>query len=384
MTSFTYQNPTKLIFGAGKIAALSREVAAGTRVLLLSGGGSITRNGVREAVHAALAGCEIVEFAGIEPNPRYETILKAADIVRKERVHLILGVGGGSVADAAKFLGAVAADDSAEPWDNLVSGHFPPNPVPVGIVLTLPATGSESNSVSVINFDARGLKLPFSSPTLYPRFAILDPATTESLPVNQRANGVVDAFSHVLEQYLVNPGNTPVQFGYSEVLMRTLIKQGPALLESNSLATRETVMFAANQALNGLIGTGVKQDWSSHMIGHAITALYGIDHACTLSAVMGSVFRHGIGTKRAMLEQCGRNVFGLPAETPDLAEATIQAIEAFFKRMGMPIRTSQFAQPVEIEKVIEHLEAAKQLPLGENGTTDAAAVRAILMLAASA
>lgn len=381
MTQFTLHNPTKVIFGAGKLKFLAEEVPAGSRVLLLSGGGSITRNGVRDAVLSALAGSSVFEFSGIEPNPRYETILKAAQTVRENRIDLILGVGGGSVADAAKFLGAVAADTSEEPWDTLFNGQYPGNCVPVGIVLTLPATGSESNAVSVINHEARGLKVPFSHPGLFPRFAILDPETTASLPAGQRANGVVDALSHVLEQYLVAETNTPIQFGYSETLMRVLIAYGPRLLTENDLETREVVMFAANQALNGLIGSGIRQDWSSHMIGHALTALYGIDHARTLSAVMGSVFRHNLASKRAMIERCGRNVFGFNTETPDLAERTIGEIEGFFRKMGLPVSVKEFDTPVDTGAVIAHLETAGQLPLGENGDIDAPAVRAILELA---
>lgn len=383
MNQFTYHNPTRIVFGAGKLDTLSAEIAAGQRVLLLSGGGSIARNGVRDRVLRALSHCTVVEFSGIEPNPRYQTILEAARVMRDNQLDFILGVGGGSVADAAKFLSAVAAASTPDAWDSLAAGQFPATCLPVGIVLTLPATGSESNAVSVISHDARGLKLPFASPQLYPRFAILDPETTESLPVAQRANGVVDAMSHVLEQYLVNAGPNPIQFGYSETLLRTLIAYGPRLVADNDATSRHVVMFAANQALNGLIGTGIGQDWSSHMIGHALTALYGIDHARTLSAIMPSLYRHQIASKRPMLEQCGRAVFGLE-DGADLAERTIAAIEDFFRRMGMPVRLDAFEQPVSIAAVIAHLETARQLPLGENGDIDASAVGRVLERAGAA
>jgi NADP-dependent alcohol dehydrogenase len=377
MTQFIYHNPTRVIFGAGQLDTLGSAIAQGQRVLLLSGGGSINSNGVRDRVLQALSHCTVVEFSGIEPNPRYETILKAARVIAENQLDFIVGVGGGSVADAAKFLGAVAAIRTGDAWDSLVAGHYPAACLPVGIVLTLPATGSESNAVSVINHDARGLKLPFASPHLYPRFAILDPETTESLPVTQRANGVVDAMSHVLEQYLVNVEPSPIQFGYSETLLRTLIEYGPRLLADNDLESRHVVMFAANQALNGLIGTGIRQDWSSHMIGHALTALYGIDHARTLSAVMPSLYRHQIASKRAMLERCGRAVFALD-DGADLAERTVAAIEEFFLQMGLPVRLNAFERPVSVAAVIAHLETAGQFPLGENADIDAPEVAGIL------
>ncbi len=308
MIHFRLNNPTQILFGPGQIAALTELVPADARVLLLYGGGSIKTNGVYDQVKKALAGVEMAEFGGIEANPVYETIKKAADLVRKSGSDFVLGVGGGSVVDAAKFLAVIAPLDVAEPWDYLVEGKPVSKILPVGAVLTLPATGSESNPVSVISFKARGLKLPFAQEGARPQFAILDPTTMRSLSRRQLENGVVDAFTHVIEQYLTRPVNTPVQFGFSEAILKVLIEWGPRLIEENSDEARENVMWAANQALNGLIGAGIPQDWSTHMIGHALTALYDIDHARTLSMVMPSLLRYQAKTKLPMLARYARHV----------------------------------------------------------------------------
>jgi NADP-dependent alcohol dehydrogenase len=252
-------------------------------------------------------------------------------------------------------------------------------------VLTLPATGSESNAVSVISSIRRGLKLPFTNEAGRPAFAIMDPATMASLDRRQLANGAVDAFTHVLEQYVTVPLNTPVQYGFSEVLLKTLIEWGPKLVEDNTPAARENVMWAANQALNGLIGAGVTQDWSTHMIGHAITALYGIDHARTLTMVMPSLFRFKLGEKQAMLARYARNVWGVDeADDQKAAGQGIALTEDFFHRMGLPVRTSEIAPiVVSADAVVDHLERAGQTSLGEAGDIGGGEVRAILRLAAA-
>jgi NADP-dependent alcohol dehydrogenase len=249
-------------------------------------------------------------------------------------------------------------------------------------VLTLPATGSESNPVSVISNKARHLKLPFAQDGARPRFAVLDPTTMASLSRRQLENGVVDAFTHVVEQYLTLPVNAPVQFGFSEAILRVLIEWGPALVEKNTPEARENIMWAANQALNGLIGSGVPQDWSTHMIGHALTALYDIDHARTLTMVMPSLLRHQAASKRPMLVRYARNVWGI-TDTDDAvaAEKGIAATAAFFARMGCPIRTSEMVK-VDIEAVVSHIAEAGQLPLGEGKDIDADAIREILREAA--
>ncbi|WP_353181631.1 iron-containing alcohol dehydrogenase [Bosea sp. (in: a-proteobacteria)] len=382
MISFRLNNPTEILFGAGQIAGLATLVPAGARVLLLYGGGSIKANGVHDQVTKALSHVEVVEFGGIEPNPVYETIMKAAALVREKGCNWVLGVGGGSVVDAAKFLAYVVPLDVTDPWEHLARGGAVTTILPVGAVLTLPATGSESNPVSVISNKSRHLKLPFAQDGARPRFAVLDPTTMASLSRRQLENGAVDAFTHVIEQYLTLPVNAPVQFGFSETILRVLIEWGPVLVEKNTPEARENVMWAANQALNGLIGSGVPQDWSTHMIGHALTALYDIDHARTLSMVMPSLLRHKAADKLPMLVRYARNVWGIEEEDEAVAaEKAIAATADFFARMGCPIRTSDMAE-VDIEAVVSHIAEAGQLPLGEDKDIDADAIRAILREAA--
>ena len=380
---FELKNPTHIVFGVGQIAALARLVSPASRVLLLYGGGSIKRNGVYDQVMAGLGHAEVTEFGGIETNPHYETILKAAAKARAAGVDLILAVGGGSVIDAAKFLASVIASGEDDPWDRLAAGRYPEKIVPVGCILTLPATGSESNAVSVITSTQRHLKIPFANEAARPVFAIMDPSTMASLDRRQLANGAVDAFTHVLEQYLTVPENAPVQHGFSEVLLRTLIEWGPKLLSDNTPEARETVMWAANQALNGLIGAGVKQDWSTHMIGHAITALYDIDHARTLTMVMPSLLRFKQGDKRAMLARYARNVWQVQeSDDEKAAEAGIALTEDFFRRMGLPVRTTDMPPiVVSTSDVVDHLVRAGQTQLGEAGDIGPAAVRSVLELA---
>lgn len=364
---FDLYSKTDIFFGAGKIARLDRLVGSDERILLLSGGGSIRRNGVHRQVTDALQGRRIVEFGGVEANPEYETIMEAARLARLEECTLVLGVGGGSVIDASKFLATIIPIEAQDPWDWLREGNTPKRILRNGAVLTLPATGSESNPVSVISRHARGLKIPFSYQEARPDFAILDPSTMKSLSRRQLENGVVDAVSHVIEQYLTLAADAPLQHGYSEVLLEALFEWGPRLVEEDSDQARETVMWAANQALNGLIGSGVPQDWSSHMIGHAITALYGIDHARTLSMVMPSLLRYKFDQKLPMLARYGRRVWRI--DEPDdrkVAAAAIDRTEDFFRQMGCPISLSEAEGAVIAPQVlVEHIEKAGQFPLGE-------------------
>ncbi|WP_204326875.1 iron-containing alcohol dehydrogenase [Rhizobium lusitanum] len=380
MLKFEFKNPTRIVFGEGQIAALRSLILPGRRVFILYGGGSIKRNGVYDQVVHALAGYTLTEFGGIEVNPHYETILRAAEAARTSDADLILAVGGGSVIDAAKFLASAVTATDRDPWDNFAAGNYPREILPIGCILTLPATGSESNAVSVISSTVRNLKIPFANEAARPTFAIMDPSTMASLDKRQLGNGVVDAFTHVVEQYLTVPGNTPVQYGFSEVLLRTLIEWGPKLLDDNSPEARENVMWAANQALNGLIGAGVSQDWSTHMIGHAITALYGLDHARTLSLVMPSLLRFKASTKQMMLARYGRNVWGVTAaDDKTAAEEAIDLTEDFFHRMGLPVKTADIA-PIEIstDDVVAQLQRAGHVQLGEMADITPTQVREIL------
>ena len=381
---FRLNNPTLVVFGCGEIASLSSLISSASRVLMLFGGGSIKANGVYQQVRSALSGCAVFEFGGVEPNPEYETILAAASLVREKNCDFILGVGGGSVIDAAKFLATIAPMDGGDPWDRLVGGDEPSAVLANGAVLTLPATGSESNPVSVISHRQRGLKVPFACEAARPRFAVLDPDTMKSLSRRQLENGIVDAATHVLEQYTTRPSCAPVQTGYSEVLLQVLFEWGPRLIEEDSDEAREAVMWAANQALNGLIGAGVPQDWSTHMIGHAITAIYGIDHARTLSMVMPSVFQHRREAKLVMLARYARKVWNVQTSDDETAaQAAIDRTRDFFARMGCPVRLSDVA-PIRIDAdaVADHVERAGQLPLGEAKDIDRVSIRSILAAAA--
>ncbi len=384
MINFTYCNPTEIKFGKGQIAAIAELIPENARIFLLYGGGSIKKNGVYNQVMDALSGRVVDEFNGVEANPHYETLQVASRLAMLKGSTFVLGAGGGSVIDAAKFLAAMIATGKDDPWDDLLKHPEDVRPLPNGAVLTLPATGSESNPVSVISSVRRQLKVPFSNQAARPKFAIMDPTTMQSLSRRQLENGVVDAFTHVLEQYLTRPVNTPVQYGFSETVLEVLIEWGPKLVETRSEEACENVMWAANQALNGLIGAGVPQDWSTHMIGHAITAIYGVDHARTLSMIMPSVFRYCLNTKAPMLARYARRVW--KSDQLDDVKAAEQAIvrtEEFMAHMGCPVRISQQdALEVDVEALVSHLEKAGHTELGENQDIRPEDVRKILSMAA--
>jgi len=383
MVHFTLCNPTAIRIANGQIAATADLSPADANILMLFGGGSIKQNGVYDQVMAALKGRSVVEFGGVEANPQYETLQEASRLARAKGCTFVLGVGGGSVIDAAKFLATMIATGADDPWDQLVADPTGVEPLPNGAILTLPATGSESNPVSVISSISRKLKIPFANQSARPQFAIMDPTTMLSLSRRQLENGVVDAFTHVLEQYLTMPVNTPVQYGFSETVLEVLIEWGPQLVETRSEEACENVMWAANQALNGLIGAGVPQDWSTHMIGHAITALYGTDHARTLSMIMPSVFRYKLSTKTAMLARYGRRVWKI-SESDDAgaAEQAIAKTEAFMMRMGCPVKISDMGLTIDADALVEHLQKAGHTRLGEAQDIQPDDVRKILKLAA--
>ncbi|NLF17863.1 MAG: iron-containing alcohol dehydrogenase [Lentisphaerae bacterium] len=381
MQNFVYHNPTAIVFGKGTIATLAERVPKDVPVLLLYGGGSIRRHGVYDQVKAALAGhSRVVEFGGVEVNPLHETCMKALEKVREHGVGFILAVGGGSVLDASKYIAAAACLEGIEPWAILTSGGaVVQRALPIGTVLTLPATGSESNGNSVISRRETQEKLAFASPLVFPVFSILDPETTFSLPAKQVRNGLVDTFAHVMEQYLTYPAAAPVQDRFSEGLVQTLIEVGPRTLSDlRDYDARAGFMWAATLALNTLIGCGVPQDWSTHMIGHELTAFYGLDHAESLAVVMPGVWRHQIERKRAKLAQFGQRVWGV-----DSAEAAIEATEAFWQSLGMPTRLRDYGVDAdEAARRIETRFRQRGTVLGEHGNLDPAAVAAILRLRA--
>jgi len=389
MNNFSFQNITNIVFGEGQIQELANLLPQGARILMTYGGGSIKQNGVYDQVVKALEGKTWFEFSGIEPNPHYETLMRAVDFVKANNIDFLLPVGGGSVIDGTKFIAAAAYFEpmtaADEPWDILAKRTPVTRALPLGCVLTLPATGTESNGNSVVTRAATHEKLSFGSRLVYPQFAILDPTTTYSLPPRQVANGVVDAFVHIMEQYLTYPVDAKVQDRFAEGLLMTLIEEGPrALSDPTNYAVRSNVMWAATMALNGLIGVGVPQDWATHMIGHELTAMHGLDHAQTLAVVLPAVMQQQRQQKRAKLLQYGRRVWGLTQQDEEaLIDAAIESTRAFFEKMGTPTRLSGYGLdgssiPALVEKLVQH----NLLTLGEHGDISPEVSRRILELAA--
>jgi NADP-dependent alcohol dehydrogenase len=369
MHDFDFYNPTRILLGKGTIGELAKLVPASARVLLTSGGGSIRKNGVREQVLAALGGRTVVEFEGIEPNPEYETCMKAVEVVKREKIDFLLAVGGGSVLDGTKFI-AVAARYPAgkEAWSILLDhGASVKEGLPVGCVLTLPATGSEGNPTAVISRRASGEKYYFGAPCSFPVFSILDPQTTFSLPRKQVVNGIVDAYVHVMEQYATTLAAAPLQDRQAEAILSTLVESAAKILsDPPDYDARASFMWCATQALNTLIGCGVDQDWATHMIGHELTALHGLDHGVTLAIILPGALRERIEQKRAKLVQYGRRVFGV-----DSAEAAIDRTEAFFRDMGMKTRLSEHGIDAgALAAEIDRRFTARQFKAGERGEVD--------------
>ncbi|CAM2825957.1 iron-containing alcohol dehydrogenase [Pseudoalteromonas distincta] len=362
---FSYVNPTLIQFGQEQIASLTDLIAKDQKVLVVYGGGSIKKNGVYDQVAAALEGFDWVEFSGVGANPTIEVLDQAVKICKEQDIDFVLGVGGGSVIDGVKYIAASAVYDG-EGWDIPTGKHTITSALPIGAILTLPATGSESNQNSVVSKEATKEKLPFASPEVLPKFAIMDPDVMKTLPQRQLVNGLVDAWVHTCEQYLTFPETALVQEGYAEALLRTLKTLGDNF-ESQDDAWRANLMWAANQALNGLIGSGVSQDWATHMIGHELTAAYGVDHARSLAIVQPSLLRNQFAVKKAKLEQMGKNVFGLE-QSDDLAEKTIAAIEAFYHSLDVATVLTEHGddKAAAIDNIIGKLEAHGMLALGEN------------------
>ncbi len=384
MNNFTYFNPTRIHFGKGEIAKLAEEIPSDAKVLITYGGGSIKKNGVLDQVHAALAGRSYQEFGGIEANPHFETLMKAVAVVQSEGIDYILAVGGGSVIDGSKFI-AAAARYEGDAWEILQTyGSKIRDAVPLGTVLTLAATGSEMNNGAVITKAETQDKLFFFSPFVQPRFSILDPETTYTLPTRQISNGVVDAYVHTLEQYTTYPVNAKVQDRFAEGLLRTLIEEGPAALANpRDYDVRANLMWTATMALNGTLSTGVPTDWATHMIGHELTGLFGLDHAQTLAIVQTAVWKHKLAAKQAKLAQYAERVFDVhDGSEAQKAQAAIDRTEAFFSAMGNPVRLSAYGLGEEvIDQVAAKLTAHGHVALGEHADITPDDVKQILRLA---
>lgn len=384
MRNFTYHNPTKIVFGKGSIAKLAELVPQDQTILLTYGGGSIKRNGVYDQVMAALGERKVLSFGGIEPNPCYETLMQAVALARAEGAGFLLAVGGGSVLDGTKFIAAAVKYEGADPWDILAT-HAPiSGALPLASVLTLPATGSEMNSGAVISRASTREKFAFGSRYTFPVFSILDPETTFSLPDRQVANGIVDAFIHVSEQYMTYDVNAPLQARQAEAVFMTLIEQAPLVQAGpHSYEVRANLMWCATQALNGVISCGVPEDWATHEIGHELTALFGLDHGQTLAIVHPALWRHELSHKLARLAQFGRRVWGIQGlSDAQTAEQAIAQTEAFFQSVGVPTRLSQYGIALaDCAPIVERFRR-RGTKLGEHGSIDAEAVGEILAMCA--
>jgi|688.fasta_scaffold89953_2 NADP-dependent alcohol dehydrogenase len=375
MLNFELYNPVNYVFGKGQIAKLTELVPSNTKILLAYGGGSLFKNGVYDQVKAALdgkfLGNEIIEFGGIEPNPRFETLMKAVEIIRAEKIGFILAVGGGSVIDGVKFISAAVnfEGDAVEILKKRILFKDVSKVIPFGTVLTLPATGSEMNSGAVVTIEATQEKLTLGGSALFPVFSIVDPTVITSLPKRQLQNGVVDAFTHVMEQYLTYPHDALLQDRISESILQTLIEVGPAVVENPSdYKLASNFVWSATMALNGLIQKGVPSDWATHMIGHELTALYEIDHARTLAIIGPNLYRVMFDTKKDKLAQYGQRVWNIQGNsTEEIAEKAIEKTVAFFHQMGMKTKLSENAENIEktADFIVNRFEERGWKALGE-------------------
>jgi NADP-dependent alcohol dehydrogenase len=375
MTNFELYNPVNYVFGKGQIAKLTDLVPSNTKILIAYGGGSIFKNGVYDQVKAALnsqfLANEIIEFGGIEPNPRFETLMKAVEIIRSEKIGFILAVGGGSVIDGVKFISAAVhfEGDASEILKKRLLFKDVSKVIPFGTILTLPATGSEMNSGAVVTIEATQEKLTLGGSALFPVFSIVDPTVITSLPKRQLQNGVVDAFTHVLEQYITYPHDALLQDRISEGILQTLIEIGPDVVENPSdYKLASNFVWCATMALNGLIQKGVPSDWATHMIGHELTALYEIDHARTLAIIGPNLYRVMFETKKDKLAQYGQRVWNIQGNsTEEIAEKAIEKTVAFFHKMGMKTKLSENTENFEntADFVVNRFEERGWKALGE-------------------
>lgn len=383
MLNFTFKNTTEILFGEKQIQEVKTRLPENANVLFLYGGGSIKKNGVYTDVLNVLEGVQFTEFSGVEPNPSFETLMQAVDVVKQQDINFILAVGGGSVIDGAKFI-AAASLMQEDPWTLLTGESVVCQALPIGAVLTLPATGSESNGNAVVTRKSTQQKRAFASTLVQPVFAVLDPSYTYSLPVRQVGNGVVDAFVHTIEQYLTYPVNAPLQDRFAEGILSTLLEEGPkALSEPTDYNVRANVMWSATMALNGLIGKGVPQDWATHMIGHELTALYNLDHAQTLAIVLPHLMQVQRVQKREKLIQLGKRVYGIVIGTDDeIVDQSIKRTQQFFEDMGVATHLSDYGlTDTDGKAAIESLERNGMKALGEHGDITPQVAGRILELA---
>lgn len=380
MNNFIFQNPTKLVFGKGEIARLPKLIEKGRKILMTYGGGSIKKNGVYNQVMTALEGYDIIEFGGIEANPDYSTLIKAVDICKTQDIDFILAVGGGSIIDGTKFIATAAKFEGEDAWDILSKKSILPKPVDFASVLTLPATASEMNNGAVISRRDRQEKLAFHNPEGYPKFSILDPDVVLTLPAKQISNGIVDIYAHTLEQYLTTCLDTKVMDRWAESLLLTLIDEAPELLSGNpSYDSRANFMLTATMGLNGFISMGVDEDWATHMIGHELTALCGLDHGETLAIVHPGVMDIMRKEKHGKLLQYARRVWNITIENEEQAiDEAIERTESFFRSIGKKTRLSEYGIGDDVIETIVERFKQRGWNVGEGGIVTPEKTRLIL------
>ena len=377
MNNFIFHNPTKLIFGKDTIANISTEIPAGKKILVTFGGGSVKRNGVYDQVTKALEKFEYVEFWGIEPNPTVETLRKAISIVKSENIDFILAVGGGSVIDGSKLIAAAALIEE-DAWDLVRKPSLYKGVLPLGSVLTLPATGSEMNRGAVIT--NQNLKEKFAFYSAYPIFSILDPQVTFSLPQFQIACGLTDTFVHVLEQYLTTPDQSPLMDRWAEGILSTIVEIAPRVYGNDpDYSDMATFMLSATMALNGFIAMGVTQDWATHMIGHELSALHNLTHGHTLAIVLKGTMWVMKEEKGDKILQMGRRIWGIEETDKEHAiRMTIECTDGFFRSLGLKTRLSENNIGADtIDEIVKRFRE-RDVHFGENRSVDAENTRKIL------
>ena len=383
MLDFTFHNPTKIIFGKETIQQIASEIPKNARVLITYGGGSARQNGALNEVQAALTGYDMTEFSGIEPNPEYETLLKGMTLAREKKIDFLLAIGGGSVIDGTKFM-AAAIPFQGDPSLLLdQAGSAIERALPVGAIVTLPASGSEMNNRAIITRKALMVKKGIRNPCLFPVFSVLDPTKTYTLPLRQVGNGVVDTFVHILEQYLTYPVGGMVQDRLAEGLLHVLIAEGPkALIEPDNYTVRANLMWAATLGLNGLIGAGVPQDWAAHRSGYELTMLYGLDHAQTLAILVPAMLQIRAAGKWQKLLQYAERVWNIDSGSEAMrVQAAIDQTRFFFERMSLPTTLSGYGiNQVDVEQIITRLQEHGLAAMGEIQDVTADVMRKILNL----
>lgn len=388
MNNFEAFNPTRIVFGKEnyhRITELLKEQTSVKTVLLAYGGGSIKSNGVYDSVIKALEGFKVIEFAGIEANPEFTTLMKAVELVKSEKVDFILAVGGGSVIDGCKFISGASTYDG-DPWDVLLrkEGCVFTDAIPFGTVLTIPATGSEANSGAVISRSELDLKLTMGGPLFFPVFSICDPSVMSTLPKRQIANGVIDAFMHTLEQYITLPTDNLLQERQAEAILSTLIETAPNVVSDPiNYKWAANLMWCATHALNGNLRLGVPTDWCTHMIGHELTAYFGIDHARTLAIIAPRLYENQFENKIEKLAQYGERVWKLTGKQVEIAKEAIVQTESFFQSLGVDTKISAYTENhTETAKNIRgRFEERNWIAMGERGAITPTDVEQIVLAA---